>query len=436
MGKPKAIVNAMIYDFERFYENGYVLFDEKIIASGPMTEFTNQEYEIIDGKGSLVLPGFVVGHTHVYSTFARGWMNTFEYEDFMDILKSQWWKLDRNLQDDAIHYSGIVSGVDHLKHGVTTLIDHHASGEIPGSLMKLKTAITDTVGLRGLYAFETSDRFHIKSCIDENIGFMQHGSAMHGGLFGLHASLSLSEQTLRTVKAQLKDAPIHIHVAESELDQEDAFINYGERVVERLDRHGLINPDAIITHALFIDENEARILKQRNAVVALNPSSNMNNGVGLPNYALLKRHDIPVIIGNDGLGASITNEYMNIFYATHLKENNPDAFTLDDLKAVIDTAYQYVSRRLGIKIGRFKRGYQADLQIVPYIPPTPINEQNAMGHLFFGLFQSFRPKDVYIDGKVRLENYEVSANLRNEYKAARTHAQQVWDRAEKEGEHS
>lgn len=430
LNKKTAFINARIYDFNAYIDNGYVIFDKTIEQVGPMRDFElTDTLEIVDMADHLILPGLILGHTHVYSTFARGWANSFEYENFMDILNGQWWRLDRYLQKDSIYYSGIISAVDHVKNGITTMIDHHASGGmIIGSLNTLKEAITDTVGLRGMYAFETSDRFDVKKAIQENVDFMNDKSSKHIGLFGLHASLSLSDQTLEKVKTVLNKRPIHIHVAESELDQTDCEKKYGMRVIERLDQFGLIHENALLVHALFIDENEAKIIKKRGAVVVLNPSSNMNNGVGIPNFPLLKKYDIPTIVGNDGLGPALSTEWMNLFYTTHLKKHHPMAFDLDDLNRVIQASYRYASTLFNVKLGRIQPGYEADLLALPYHPPTPINQDNALGHLMFGCFQAFKPSSVYIQGQAIVKNYHVDESIMETYRTAKTIAQKHWDR--------
>jgi cytosine/adenosine deaminase-related metal-dependent hydrolase len=434
----KAIVNAIIYDFEQFHENGFVLFDKTVLKTGPMTAFNSKEADtVIEGKDHIVMPSFVAAHTHIYSTFARGWKNDETLEGFLDVLKKQWWKLDRGHTLDSIYQSGIVSACDHVKNGVTTLIDHHASGQIEGSLNTLKKAVVDDVGLRGMFCFETSDRFDVDACIKENTTFLKGPfDAFTSGHFGLHASLSLSEDTLKKVKAHQSTHPIHIHVAEGEADQTDALKHYGERVIERLDRHGLIQRDSILTHALFVDDKERAIIKKRGAVVALNPGSNMNNGVGIPDYVKLRDAGIDVILGNDGLSQSITNEYLNLFFTTHLFNHDPQGFGFEDLLRVIDDTYAYASRRLNIKLGRLKETYQADLLMHPYTPPTPIDKENALGHLVFGLFASFKPSDVFIGGEHIVKHYHMKATVNELYKASKKSAQTLWDTTFKEGDES
>lgn len=430
----KAIINARVYDFNQFIDNGYVIFDEKIIEVGLMKSFKDQDYEIIDGYDHLVMPGLVCGHTHIYSTFARGMSVPFHPENFQDILDQLWWKLDRNLDNQTSYYSAIVSAVDHMKNGVTTLIDHHASGiEILGSLETLKKAVVDQAQLRGVFAFETSDRFPVEKAIEENINFgKNNGSSFTKGLFGLHASMSLSEDTLKRVKKVIGNMPIHIHVAESVLDEQDSNKKYKESILKRLERHGLLNPKSIIAHAIYVDDQELEIIKKHDCVIAVNFSSNMNNSVGLPMLKKFRDHGIPVIIGNDGISSAITTEYLALYYATHLLDQTPNLFGLNELKQMINDTYEYVNQILGIKSGKIEKGYEADLLMIPYIAPTPMDEQNAFGHIFFGLFHSFKPKDVYVSGGQVVKNYDVSNLLKDQYKEARTYAEKLWKRIDKE----
>ncbi|MCX5774858.1 MAG: amidohydrolase family protein, partial [Firmicutes bacterium] len=149
----KAIINARIYDFKDYIENGFVLFDNQIIATGAMKDFKNEGFKIIDGTGQIVMPSLVCGHAHIYSTFARGLALPFNPKNFQEILDQLWWKIDRQIDNETTYYSGIIASVEFMKNGVTTIIDHHASGkEITGSLESLKKAVCDQAHLRGIFA--------------------------------------------------------------------------------------------------------------------------------------------------------------------------------------------------------------------------------------------------------------------------------------------
>src|SRR5665647_1569991 len=175
----KALINVNIFDFESYSENQYVLFNSEILEVGPMSEF-KQSCQVIDCSGCLVMPGLINCHTHIYSTFARGMNLPYEPKNFKDILDKYWWKIDRAINKSSIYYSGLVYGYESINNGVTTIIDHHASGiDITGTLNELKKSVCDDLKIRGIFCFETSDRFDTPLCIDENIKFASRLSLIH-----------------------------------------------------------------------------------------------------------------------------------------------------------------------------------------------------------------------------------------------------------------
>ncbi len=428
-----AIINATIYDFDNYQEDMFVIFEKEICDIGKMKDYKNKNYYEIDASNSLVLPGLVNGHSHIYSTFARGLNIPFNPTNFVEVLKQLWWKVDKELTNELSYQSAIVNGIDYLKHGVTTIIDHHASGEIIGSLNSLKKAICCELNMRGIFCFETSDRFNVDDCIEENKNFILNNNLEYvSGLFGLHASFTLSEETLMKVKKHLK-APIHIHVAESVMDQEHALSIYKERVIQRLNRHGLITKNALITHGIHLDEDEYQIIKDKNAVIALNVTSNMNNGVGLADYEKIKKHGIKAIIGNDGINTSMALEMKQLYFAMHHRLSSHTKFTFDDLLQIINNTYEYASDVLNTKLGKIKKDYMADLVVIPYVNPTPMDKTNILGHLFFGLFDDYRPKEVFVRGRHMVNNYKVNDDLEEIYKKAEKHSEILHKKIGKKG---
>lgn len=406
----KAIINVKIYDFVHFLNDGFVVFDHKILKVGKMENFVDENYEIIDGQNAILMPGLICAHTHIYSTFARGLALPFNPKNFQEILDQMWWKIDRHIDNETSYYSGLVAASEFLRNGVTTIIDHHASGkEISGSLASLKKAVCDEASLRALFAFEVSDRFDVDEAIQENVNFIKNfKTPFTAGLFGLHASMSLSEETLQKVHDKLKDTPIHIHVAESEMDEIDSLNKYQKRVIERLDNHGLINEDSLLVHCVHVNDQELEIIKKRRASIVVNVTSNMNNAVGLPNINKFNNLGIPVMVGNDGLSSGIANEYINVLYSAHLLHKQPTAFGLDKLLEMINNGYDYVSRQLGVKLGRIEESYEADMLLLPYLAPTNLDQSNALGHLFYGMMHSFKPRDVFVAGKQLVKDYELT----------------------------
>ena len=101
-------------------------------------------------------------------------------------------------------------------------------------------------------------------------------------------------------------------------------------------------------------------------------------------------------------------------------------FGFGDLLTMIDNTYNYASDLLGVKLGKIKPGYEADLSILKYTPFTEINNDNALGHLLFGLFHNFKPETVFIKGEEVLSNYNVSNDLESKYSKALKVSKQFW----------
>lgn len=430
----KAIINARIYDYNEYIENGFVVFDKEIVKVGKMSEFKDEEYDIFDFEGDLLLPSFVCNHAHIYSIFARGLSLPFNPKNFQDILDQMWWKLDAKLTNELTFYSGIAASYEFLLNGVTTVIDHHASGEIVGSLTSLSKAVSGVANMRGIYCFETSDRYNVDECVLENASFYKNNhSDKVAGLFGMHASMSISDATLEKIATKGKGIPLHVHVAESDMDEDDSHKKYNTTIINRFDKFGIIAPRSLIVHGVYLSEEEMKIIANRGAYMVVNTTSNMNNAVGIPSVKQYLERNILVMVGNDGLNSNMASEYMNVYYTSHLKCKSPTTLNLGDVLGMINNSYKYVSETFNIKLGKISQGYKADLLRVKYTPFTKMDGSNAFGHLFFGTFPNFKPRDVLIDGEFQVKDYEVvNKELVEAFKNCKTFSQKLWDSLKEE----
>ena len=132
--------------------------ENRIVKIGPHQKDRHARGKRIDASGKVVLPGFINAHTHCYSTFARGLAKTKPAKNFDQVLKNLWWRLDSALSTEDCYYSALISLIDSIRHGTTTLIDHHASpNAVSGSLAAVEKAVKET-GLRACLSYELSDR--------------------------------------------------------------------------------------------------------------------------------------------------------------------------------------------------------------------------------------------------------------------------------------
>jgi cytosine/adenosine deaminase-related metal-dependent hydrolase len=172
--------------------------DGQIRELGPTADLQKkyQGDEKLDAGGKYLMPGNICAHTHFYGAFARGMAIPGKApRDFPEILRKLWWPLDKALTEDDVRYSALVCLVDAIKHGTTTLVDHHASpNAIAGSLDAIANAV-EQAGLRAVLCYEVTDRDgqeKAQAGIEENLRFLERTRDGHvaGGLiqgtFGLH----------------------------------------------------------------------------------------------------------------------------------------------------------------------------------------------------------------------------------------------------------
>src|SRR5688500_3834197 len=192
-------------------EHALLIENDRIKEIGTTSELSSRypQIETLDVRGQYVMPGGICAHTHFYGAFARGMaIPGAAPRDFPEILKKLWWPLDRSLDAEAIRFSALVSLIDAIKHGTTTLIDHHASpNAIDGSLDQSADAV-DKSGLRAVLCYEVTERDGLEKAnhgINENVRFLRKlASKPHprlAGAFGLHAGLTLSGITLQACRA-------------------------------------------------------------------------------------------------------------------------------------------------------------------------------------------------------------------------------------------
>lgn len=396
------ITNGAVLTFgddKRVIPNGAVYYEGDTILEVGSTAGLTKKYptaEQLDAGGKIVMPGMVCAHTHFYGAFARGMAIPGEPPlNFVQILERLWWKIDRALTPEDNKYSALVALVDAIRHGTTTLIDHHASpNAIEGSLDVLAEAVTES-GLRVGLCYEVTDRNGLEGAragIAENVRFLRRlqnqPDPKLGASFGLHASLTLSDKTLAdcVAAAQELETGFHIHLAEDPADEEDSLRKYGLRVAERLEKGGILGPKTLVAHAIHINERERAILRDTQTRVSHQPRSNMNNAVGVAEVEALLNEGIVTGLGNDGFTNNMFTEIHTAYLLHRVSKGDPRVMPGDRL---MDIAFNNNARIAELffprPVGALVSGAFADIILLDYYPYTPLTGGNYPWHLVFGL---------------------------------------------------
>ena len=376
------------------------------VASGRISQATSGDEapsrlgERVDVSGCLVMPGNVCAHHHLYSALARGMPGPADPpRTFPEILERVWWRLDRALDLETVKLSALVGAVEAARAGTTSLVDHHASPEAIDSSLDAVADGLDEAGMRAVVCYEVSDRHgepRGRAGVQENARFIKtNRRALVRGMVGAHASFTIGRPTMESLVAVARDSatPIHIHLAEDECDERDSQERYGQRTAHRLADEGALEEGDLIAHGVHLDDSERARVRASGAWVAHNPRSNMNNGVG---YAPVLDMGERVALGSDGIDGDMFAEARACYLkAREASWKTGPAFATERLATGADVAGALFGEPA---LGTLEVGAPADLMVLEYSSPTPLDADNLAGHFIFGLTAA-AVRDVMVAGR-------------------------------------
>ncbi len=397
----------------------------------------------LDAEGQYVMPGNICAHTHFYGAFSRGLgIPGNPPRNFIQILNKLWWNLDKALDEDGVKSSALVCLVDAIKHGTTTLIDHHASpNAIEGSLDIVADAVNQA-GIRASLCYEVTDRDGMEKAeqgMQENVRFIKRiarhdpADANLRAHFGLHASLTLSADTLNRSRDLCPDGiGFHIHVAEGLADQVDSLEKSGKRVIFRLDEYGILRPKSILAHGVHLDSREIAHLAESAAWLTHQPRSNMNNAVGVAPVEEMLEAGVRVGMGNDGFSNTMWQEWKEAYLLPKMAHFNPqqmNGYTV--MKMAVENNSDLVTEVFdGLRVGWLKEGAAADLIFVDYNPFTPLTPGNLPWHILFGFQESMVTATIVAGKPLMYRKQLLTLDEAEIARKAMEHSVETWQRFE------
>jgi cytosine/adenosine deaminase-related metal-dependent hydrolase len=174
-------------------------------------------------------------------------------------------------------------------------------------------------------------------------------------------------------------------VAEDAADRKDSLDKYGKPTVNRLDQWGLTGEKSIFVHCVHVDEAEMDVLSSSRTIVVHNPESNMNNAVGVTPLLKLLERGVLVGLGTDGMNSDMLSQMRCAYLLHRLANRDPRVAFLEAPALLLQNNAEIAKRQFGLSLGVLGEGLPADIILIDYQPPTPLNESNFLGHLIFGL---------------------------------------------------
>ena len=291
-------------------------------------------------------------------------------------------------------------------------------------------------GLRSSLCYEVSERDGPEITdrgIRENVDFIRYcreqDSPMLKAMFGLHASVTLSDKALeKCVTENNGAAGFHIHAAEGIEDLEDARAKYGCGVVERLQKRGILGDKTIAVHCIHISEGEIDILRETGTNVIHNPESNMGNAVGVSPVLKMFQKGVMLGLGTDGYTCDMLESLKTANCLHKHASGNPSAAWAEPPAMLFQNNRAIAAKYFDKPLGVLEAGAYADLIVADYDPPTRLSPDNVNSHMLFGL--SGRAVDTtVINGRVVMLNRQLTDLDEHEICAkSRALAEKVWER--------
>jgi len=411
----KVIYGGPLFDGKgNVFENGCVfLSGKKIAAVGreedvfPLIPRNKNELELIDTQGKVIFPAMINTHHHFFSAYIRGLSPKGNVTSFEEKLDKLWWPLDKALDEESLQIAALISIMESIESGVTTIFDHHSSPSCIKDSLDIIAGAVKKSGINAVLCHEISDRNgkeKFTEALEENLNFIEkfddHPNIR--GVLGLHANFTLSENSMKTIAREFDpDTGIHIHAGESMTDLNFAKDIGYQGVVDRLNKFKLITDKSILAHGLHLSEIDLNILEKIQPLLVHNPESNANNNLGTFNLESTTR--LNVGLGTDGISSNLIQSLRTAFLLH--RQNGVDENVLYEKlpHLLFNQNIAFAQKFFDKKIGVLEKGAAADVVIFDYVPFTPFHENNINRHLIFGMHDK-KADTVISEGKIIYQN--------------------------------
>jgi len=388
------------------YDDGAVVVrGDTIVTVGPRTEIEAkyQAPQTIDARGELVLPGFINGHTHVPMTLFRGIHDDVTLNDWL--YKYIFPAEAKNVNEEFVRWGTRLATAEQIRSGVTTFADMYYFEDAVAEETKV-------AGMRGVLGetfidFPAPDNKSESEMLAYTEKFLKkwQGDPLIHAAAAPHSIYTCSQKTLQDSSALARkyNAPILIHVAEMKKEWDDSEKQNGMSPVQYLNKIGILGPDIVAAHCIFVDETDRKILAQAQVGCVHNPSSNMMLASGVSPVPELRAAGVAVGLGTDGPAGS--NNDLDLMEEMDLAAKLAKITRMNPLapnaKAVVEMATIDGAKALHLEkeIGSLEKGRKADLILISLDEPNAVPMYDIYAQLAYALKAS-DVETVLIGGRV------------------------------------
>src|SRR6201993_855181 len=374
------------------YDDGAVAVrEDTIVAVGPRAELASKysAAQTIDARGKLVLPGFINGHTHVPMTLFRGLHDDVTLNDWL--YKYIFPAEAKNVNEEFVRWGTRLAAAEQIRSGVTTFADMYYFEDAVAEETK-------AAGMRGVLGetfidFPAPDNKTNAAMLAYTEKFLKkwQGDPLIHAAPAPHSIYTCSKKTLQDAAALARKyhAPILIHVSEMKKEWEDSEKTNGMSPVQYLDKIGVLGPDIVAAHCIFVDDADRKLLAQKDVGCVHNPSSNMMIASGVSPVPEMRSAGVAVGLGTDGPAGS--NNDLDLMEEIDLAAKLAKISKMDPLalnaKAVVEMATIDGARALHMEkeIGSLEPGKKADVILIRLDRPNAVPIYDIYSQLAYAL---------------------------------------------------
>ena len=393
-------------------DGSVVVKGDSIAAVGSRAEIEAHwsSKQTMDARGKLVLPGFINGHTHVPMTLLRGLHDDVTLNDWL--YKYIFPAEAKNVNEDFVRWGTRLAAAEQIRSGVTTFADMYYFEDAVAEETK-------AAGMRGVLgetfidfpAPDNKSEAEMLAYTEKFLKRWQGDSLIHAAV-ATHSIYTCSKKTLQDAAALARkyQAPILIHVAEMKKEWEDSEKANGMSPVKYLDSIGVLGPDVVAAHCIFVDAADRELLAERGVGCVHNPSSNMMIASGVAPVPEERAAGVAVGLGTDGPAGS--NNDLDLMEEIDLAAKLAKISKMDPLalnaKAVVEMGTIDGARAIHMEkeIGSLEAGKKADVVVIGLDEPNAVPMYDVYAQIAYSLKGS-DVETVVIGGKVVMRDHRV-----------------------------
>ena len=396
----------------RVIENGAVaVVGDSIVAVGTSTDLEGR-YEAaktIDAHGAIVMPGLINGHAHAAMSLFRGIADDLSLEDWLHkyIFPAE----ARNVTEDFVAWGTRLGILEMLRGGITTYADMYYFEDAVAR-------VTKEAGMRGVLGetiidFPAPDNKSVPQALEYTQKYLDRwkGDSLIVAAVAPHSMYTCSEKTLQNAAALARrnHAPILIHIAEAPFEAEQSRNKYGLSPVAYLARAGVLGPDVVGAHCIWVDHADIATLTHFGVGCIHNPSSNMKTAAGVMPVVEMLAAGEAIGLATDG---AASNNDLDLFEEMDLAAKLQKVARMDSralpAEQVVEMATITGARALHLEkqIGSLEAGKKADLILVDTTAPHATPMYNVYSQLVYAL-KAGDVKTVVVGGKIVMQDRQM-----------------------------